>query len=140
MSWRRRCPATTRSSSNAPAICGWAEGSRLCARSTWRARSTTGSSTRFSARTGGVATSGIGKRSWFGPDGTVAHHLLDPATGLPAYTGIVQVTALAPTAMAAEALSKAALLAGPAEADRVLVHGGVIVLDDGNYIVLDPGR
>ncbi|MFZ0379712.1 MAG: FAD:protein FMN transferase [Solirubrobacteraceae bacterium] len=93
----------------------------------------------FQRRTGGVATSGIGKRSWFGPDGTVAHHLLDPATGLPAYTGIVQVTALAPTAMAAEALSKAALLAGPAEADRVLVHGGVIVLDDGNYIVLDPG-
>jgi FAD:protein FMN transferase len=93
----------------------------------------------FELRTGGVATSGIGKRSWFGPDGTVAHHLLDPGTGRPAFTGVVQVTALAPTAMVAEALSKAALLAGPAEADRVLVHGGVIVLDDGNYIVLDPG-
>ncbi len=93
----------------------------------------------FQLRAGGVATSGIGKRSWIGPDGMVAHHLLDPATGRPAFTGIVQVTALAPTAMAAEALSKAALLAGPAEADRVLVHGGVIVLDDGNYIVLDPG-
>ncbi|HTX10410.1 MAG TPA: FAD:protein FMN transferase [Solirubrobacteraceae bacterium] len=93
----------------------------------------------FGLRSGGVATSGIGKRSWIGPDGTVAHHLLDPRTGRPAFTGIVQVTALAPTAMAAEALSKAALLAGPGEADRVLVHGGVIVLDDGNYIVLDPG-
>jgi FAD:protein FMN transferase len=93
----------------------------------------------FQRRTGGVATSGIGKRSWVGPDGTVAHHLLDPATGLPAYTGIVQVTALAPTAMAAEALSKAALLAGPGQAERVLVHGGAIVLDDGNYVVFDPG-
>jgi FAD:protein FMN transferase len=93
----------------------------------------------FELRSGGVATSGIGKRSWIGPDGTVAHHLLDPGTGRPAFTGIVQVTALAPTAMAAEALSKAALLAGPAEADRVLVHGGLIVLDDGNYVVLDPG-
>jgi FAD:protein FMN transferase len=93
----------------------------------------------FQLRAGGVATSGIGKRSWIGPDGAVAHHLLDPGTGRPAFTGIVQVTALAPTAMAAEALSKAALLAGPADADRVLVHGGVIVLDDGNYVVLDPG-
>ena len=40
--------STRRSSSNAPAIFGWAEGSRLRARCTWRARSTTGSSTRFS--------------------------------------------------------------------------------------------
>jgi thiamine biosynthesis lipoprotein len=93
----------------------------------------------FRLRSGGVATSGIGKRSWIGPDGAVAHHLLDPRTGRPAFTGIVQVTALAPTAMAAEALSKAALLAGPTQADRRLVHGGVIVFDDANYVVLDPG-
>ena len=52
---------------------------------------------------------------------------------------MVQVTALAPTATEAEMLSKAALLRGPAGAGEVLVHGGVIVLDDGNYIVLDPG-
>jgi FAD:protein FMN transferase len=93
----------------------------------------------FALRSGGVATSGIGKRSWTGADGGVAHHLLDPATGRPAFTGIVQVTALAPTAIEAEALSKAALLSGPAEAGGVLVHGGVIVLDDGNFVVLDPG-
>jgi len=93
----------------------------------------------FTLRTGGVATSGIGKRSWLGPDGSVAHHLLDPATGRPAYTGIVQVTALAPTALEAEALSKAALLSGPERAERLLVHGGAIVLDDGNFVVLDPG-
>jgi FAD:protein FMN transferase len=92
----------------------------------------------FGLSASGVATSGIGRRSWLGPDGRPAHHLLDPATGRPAYTGIVQATALAPTAAEAEALSKAALLAGPRDAGGVLVHGGAIVLDDGNFIVLDP--
>jgi thiamine biosynthesis lipoprotein len=93
----------------------------------------------FTLRSGGVATSGIGKRSWVGADGSPAHHLLDPSTGRPAFTGVVQVTALAPTAIEAETLSKAALLRGPAEAGGVLVHGGVVVLDDGNFVVLDPG-
>ena len=90
----------------------------------------------FTLRTGGVATSGIGKRSWLRPDGSVAHHLFDPATGEPAYTGIVQVTALAPTAIEAESLSKAALLAGPDRAARLLVHGGLVVFDDGSFVVL----
>jgi FAD:protein FMN transferase len=90
----------------------------------------------FTLCSGGAATSGIGKRSWLRPDGSIAHHLLDPATGRPAYTGIVQVTALAPTAMAAEALSKAALLAGPGQAERLLVHGGVVVFDDASFVVL----
>jgi thiamine biosynthesis lipoprotein len=93
----------------------------------------------FALRSGGAATSGIGKRSWIDPDGHVSHHLLDPGTGRPAFTGIVQVTALAPTATQAEILSKAALLRGPAQAGEVLVHGGVFVLDDGDYVVLDPG-
>jgi thiamine biosynthesis lipoprotein len=93
----------------------------------------------FTLRSGGVATSGIGKRSWAGADGGVSHHLLDPATGRPAFTGVVQVTALAPTAIEAEALSKQALLRGPRDAGGVLVYGGVMVLDDGNFVVLDPG-
>jgi FAD:protein FMN transferase len=80
---------------------------------------------------GGVATSGIGRRSWLSPEAQPAHHLLDPRTGEPAYTGLVQVTALAPTATEAEALSKAALLSGPASAANWLVHGGVIVDEDG---------
>lgn len=88
---------------------------------------------------GGVATSGIGRRSWTGRDGRPAHHLLDPESGEPAFTGIVQATALAPTAAEAEARAKAALLAGPAVADRWLAHGGVLVLDDGDVRVV-PGR
>jgi thiamine biosynthesis lipoprotein len=81
---------------------------------------------------GGVATSGIGKRSWLDSDGRVAHHLLDPSTGRPAFTGVVQVTALAATATEAEVLSKAAILSGPEHAGRWLANGGVVVLDDGS--------
>jgi FAD:protein FMN transferase len=94
----------------------------------------------FALRSGAVATSGIGRRSWIDADGHVAHHLLDPRSGRPAFTGIVQVTALAPTTTEAEMLSKAALLRGPAGAGEVLVHGGVYVLDDGDYVVRAPDR
>jgi FAD:protein FMN transferase len=93
---------------------------------------------RFRMRDGAVATSGIGKRSWLRPDGRPAHHLIDPATGDPAFTGIVQVTAIAPTGVLAEALSKAALLSGPAGAERWLTRGGVIVYDDGSHRVVEP--
>jgi thiamine biosynthesis lipoprotein len=91
----------------------------------------------FALSSGGVATSGIGRRSWLDQDGRPAHHLLDPESGRPAFTGVVQVTALAPTTTEAEALSKAALLSGPERAGQVLVHGGAIVLDDGNFIMLE---
>jgi thiamine biosynthesis lipoprotein len=93
---------------------------------------------RFRMGDGGVATSGIGKRSWLFPDGRPAHHLIDPATGEPAFTGIVQVTAIAPTGALAEALSKAALLSGPAGAEQWLTRGGVIVYDDGSHRVVEP--
>ena len=42
----------------------------------------------------GVATSGIGRRSWLDGDARPAHHLLDPTTGRPAFTGVVQATAV----------------------------------------------
>jgi thiamine biosynthesis lipoprotein len=80
---------------------------------------------------GAIATSGIDARVWRRPDGTLAHHLLDPATGEPAWTGLVSATALAPTALEAEALAKAALLSG---SPRPLVHGGLVVRDDGDVI------
>jgi FAD:protein FMN transferase len=92
----------------------------------------------FDLSEGGVATSGIGRRSWLGPDGAPAHHILDPGTGRPAFTGIVQATALAPTALAAETLAKAALLSGPESARRWLPHGGLLVFDDGSHEVMPP--
>jgi FAD:protein FMN transferase len=92
----------------------------------------------FELADAGVATSGIGRRSWLDARGAPAHHLLDPATGRPAFTGVVQATALAPTAVEAEARAKAAVLAGPGAAASWLPHGGAIVYDDGAHAVLDP--
>jgi FAD:protein FMN transferase len=92
----------------------------------------------FGRRDGGIATSGIGKRSWLTDEGRPAHHLLDPQTGRPAFTGVVQATALAPTTAQAEVLAKAAVLSGPERAADWLTHGGVVVRDDGSYVVLDP--
>jgi thiamine biosynthesis lipoprotein len=82
---------------------------------------------------GGVATSGLNVRIWRRTDGTFAHHLLDPSTGEPVWSGLIGATALAPSALEAETLSKWALLSGPDGARRVLAeHGGVIVRDDGD--------
>ena len=79
---------------------------------------------------GAVATSGVDARLW----AAASHHLLDPATGLPAWTGVVTATALAPTAAEAEALAKGALLAGPDAGRALLRHGGVLVLEDGTVL------
>jgi thiamine biosynthesis lipoprotein len=86
----------------------------------------------------GVATSGIGRRSWLDGRGRPAHHLLDPASGRAAFTGVVQVTALAPSALQAEVHAKAAVLSGPSLAAGHLAHGGVIVFDDGSHEVIAP--
>jgi len=51
-------------------------------------------------------------RTWTTPDGRAAHHLLDPSTGRPAWTGLLTTTALAPTTLEAETLAKVALLSG----------------------------
>jgi thiamine biosynthesis lipoprotein len=92
----------------------------------------------FSLTRAGIATSGIGRRSWLDPSGLPAHHLLDPSSGRPAFTGIVQATAIAPTALVAEIRAKAALLSGPVAAAAWLGDGGVIVLDDGSHRVFEP--
>ena len=85
----------------------------------------------FTLDRGAVATSGIKTRLWRTETG-FAHHLLDPSTGSPAWTGVIQATSLGSTALEAETLAKMAFLSGPAGARDVLArHGGLIVLDDG---------
>jgi FAD:protein FMN transferase len=90
---------------------------------------------RFVIAKGAVATSGIGSRIWRTPEG-FAHHLIDPASGHPAWTGVVQATAVAPSGLEAEMLAKQALLRGPDAGMRLLEPlGGVLVLDAGEMLV-----
>jgi FAD:protein FMN transferase len=58
-------------------------------------------------RDGGVATSGTSKRAQGG-----RHHVIDPRTGLPARSGLREVTVVAGSAATAEWLATAVLVAG----------------------------
>jgi thiamine biosynthesis lipoprotein len=96
---------------------------------------------RLALRGGGVATSGIHRRLWLDADGEPAHHLLDPASGRPAWTGLLAVTAVGRSALEAEVLAKAALLRGPSRARATLAAlGGVIVAEDGAVEVVPALR
>jgi len=89
----------------------------------------------FAVTAGAIATSGLRTRVWRG-DGGLAHHLIDPARGTPAWTGVIQATALAPTALEAETLAKTALLCGPLAGRDVLTpRGGALILDDGTLLL-----
>jgi thiamine biosynthesis lipoprotein len=84
----------------------------------------------FEIAGGAVATSGIAGRAWPTQQG-FGHHLIDPATDRPAWTGVVQATAIAPTALEAEARAKAAVLAGPKAGIEWLREWGGVILDEG---------
>ncbi len=88
---------------------------------------------------GAVATSGLNVRIWRDARGRYAHHLLDPSTGEPAWTGLIGVTALGDTAVEAETLAKAALLLGPKGGREALAeHGGLLVHDSGRMEAVGP--
>jgi thiamine biosynthesis lipoprotein len=88
---------------------------------------------------GAVATSGLNVRIWRDERGRYSHHLLDPATGEPAWTGLIGATALGDTAVEAETLAKAALLSGPDGGRTVLAErGGLLVHDDGRIETVGP--
>ena len=61
------------------------------------------------------------RASWAG-----GHHIIDPATGEPAWTGVVSATAFADSTLEAETLAKVALLAGTPD---VLDQGHVVMAD-----------
>ena len=87
----------------------------------------------------GVATSGVSIHRWQ-VNGTLRHHLIDPRTRRPAVTDVVQATVVAGSALRAEALAKAAVIAGTVEGfallERARVLGAVILTDSGATLAL----
>ncbi len=86
---------------------------------------------------GALATSGLDHRRWR-RGGVELHHLIDPATGLPAVTSLLRVTVFADTAAAAEVSAKALLLVGE-HAARVEAQAlgipAVFVTGDGRVVL-----
>lgn len=90
------------------------------------------------ARDRAVATSAPNRRRWR-VGGREQHHLVDPRTGRPATTDLLQVTALAPAAELAEVIAKAAFFLGARAArrfvERVPGAGAVLVRGDGGVSI-----
>lgn len=87
---------------------------------------------RLAVAAGAVATSSRTRRRL-----GRGHHLIDPATGAPAASGLAQTTVLAAEAWWAEALATAAFIAGPVAGVELLDrHGvsGLLVTDDGELV------
>ncbi len=66
-----------------------------------------------------VVTSGIYER-YFEKDGTIYHHILDPATGYPVQTDLYGITLIANSSMEADILSTICLLLGHKRAQEFL--------------------
>jgi thiamine biosynthesis lipoprotein len=63
-------------------------------------------------KSGAVATSGVSRRQWR-RGGSFQHRVIDPATGLPADSGLLAVTVVAGSTEEAEVIAKAAFILGP---------------------------
>ncbi len=79
---------------------------------------------------GSIVCSTTRLRRWTTVDGEPAHHLIDPGTGRPAESPLASVVVAASEAWWAEALAKAALVAGPRLGRELLAqHGATGWLD-----------
>jgi thiamine biosynthesis lipoprotein len=89
---------------------------------------------------GAAATSSPLRRAW-DVGGRPAHHLIDPRTGRPADTGILQVTVVAAEAWRAEVASKAVFLAGLPDALPLVTRLGAeaLVVDQDGGLHLTAG-
>lgn len=88
----------------------------------------------FRLETGGVATSGTTVRRWVKPDGTKAHHVIDPSTLHPSASGVTTATVIASDAATAEVFATAAMMLSGHDAIALLDGvrlAGLVVTDDG---------
>ena len=90
-------------------------------------------------RDGAVATSSRLRRRWTTDDGP-AHHLIDPERGQPVDAAVATATVVAAHGWQAEALAKAAFVAGPFPGLDLLERVGVagLVIDDDGAILTSP--
>src|SRR5438552_3109875 len=88
---------------------------------------------------GGVATSSTTVRRWT-RGGTVLHHIIDPATGLPTLGPWRTVTVVAAGAVDANIAATAAIVQGEAAIDWLTVHGlpARLVENDGTIHYIGP--
>lgn len=87
------------------------------------------------AISGAIATSTTAKRRWTTAGGALAHHLIDPRSGLPAEGPFVQATVRAAECWRAEVWAKA-VIAGGMEGFERAKAAGVAVLATGDYAVI----
>ena len=85
-----------------------------------------------------VLASGIYERR-FEKDGVIYHHILDPTTGYPVISDVINAVVIAETAVLGEGLSTIAVLIGSDEAQRIFHEfhgfiGAVLVLNDGTVL------
>ncbi len=88
----------------------------------------------------GLATSGTSIHRWVHGD-LAAHHLIDPRSGAPARTDVIQATVLAGTAREAEALAKTAVILGSDAALDLLGQpgaDGAVLLTDRDELLMTP--
>ena len=91
----------------------------------------------MSITTGGLATSGVGRRSWT-LGGEPVHHLVDPSTGLPVETPWRTVSVAAATCVDANTASTAAMVIGASAVDWLGAHSlpSRLVRRDGSVVTL----
>jgi thiamine biosynthesis lipoprotein len=89
---------------------------------------------------GATATSSPLRRAWHAGS-RPAHHLIDPHTGRPAQTGILQVTVVTAEAWRAEVAAKAAYLTGLPDALPLTTHLGAeaLIVDQDGGLHLTAG-
>lgn len=90
----------------------------------------------FGLHRGAAATSSVMGRRW----GEGLHHIIDPRTGRPARSNLVQATVFGPRAAMAEVLAKAAIILGEERGLQLVQRHGqhaLIVRDDRTLIMTE---